>query len=136
MRTTETKTPERKSDGQKAETYETGIARITKQKKENKQPEEVKIIQTKKGTYLSEATINMIKRDFCNEQEYAKRTGHLFCLRNLLSNAIGEHNKTEHKLYPLLITINDLVGALVQYDIHFDHTGRAYKISNGGYEYI
>ena len=86
------------------------------------------------GTFLSDVTIEMIKQDFCNEQEYARRTGHLYLLRNLLFNYTD--NNPKHPAWPLYVTINDLIGCLLQYDINFDGSGRAYEVKDGKMRFI
>jgi hypothetical protein len=83
------------------------------------------------GTFLEERNIQLLMHMFNTPQNYARHVGRLWNLRSLTEKAIGDTDKiTEHKLFPLFDTINELVGCILRFDVHFDEFGRAYIFQN------
>jgi hypothetical protein len=83
------------------------------------------------GTFLENRNIQHLMQLFNTPQNYARHVGCLWVLRDLVEKAIGNTaNPTGHKLFPLFDTVNQLIGCLLRFDVHFDECGRAYTIQN------
>lgn len=91
------------------------------------------LIPKKSDTYLTEKNILFLKRMFSDEEAYRYYMKTLWLLRRLAGEACqvetpaGLIHDTKSDLWPILKTINELIGCLHQNDTHFDINGNMIK---------
>jgi hypothetical protein len=95
--------------------------------------------EMKTTSILTETNVELFKKTFTTQEKYVYHVRALWILRDLLSDKIESECKGSFKTnpaFPLLDTINEIIGCLLVYDIHFDFNGNAYKCVNGKKEYL
>jgi hypothetical protein len=89
------------------------------------------------STFLEERNVIMLLQMFDTPQNSARHIRCLWVLRELVEGKIGNvPNPSEHELFPLLHTINELIGCLTPDGVHFDNKGRAYTFQEGKQVFI
>ena len=87
-------------------------------------------------TFLEERNLKLINRLLSTREKYVRHVGCLWTLREILSRKTGYEAKEGDALFPLLETINELVGALIMPGVQFSPDGNAYAIRDGELEVI
>lgn len=79
------------------------------------------------GTVLEERNIALLKEMFKDDESYRLYMGTIFLLRNQVSNNIGDtcdfERLKKHPMFPILKTLNELVGALLTTDYIYSGNG-------------
>ena len=88
-------------------------------------------------SYFTEQNANGFRILLETPEKYAYRVKTLWILRDLLVKKWeDEGSLTTNPMFPLLDTINELIGCLLLNDIHFDFRGDPFEIIDGQYKYL
>ena len=88
-------------------------------------------------SYFTEKNANGFRLLLATSEKYAYRVKTLWILRDMLSKKWeNEGSLTTNPMFPLLDTINEMIGCLLLDDIHFDLKGDPFEIIDGQYKYL
>ena len=91
-----------------------------------------------KRSFFTEYNTKLFKNLLETEEDYSYHMKTLWILRDLLDKKIQNEGGSiaDNPVFPLLDTINEIIGCLLTGHIHFDFKGNAYEIIDNKIKYL